>query len=1198
MGHRRTDLTTVRYSRFGAWESQWVSRTNYNSLLFQDFQINRYILGIFYKLRYPTSAIKIKRFSMNMIIIATTVYVPMTVNIGLRFFNSDYMATLVVYMYRLLKFHTYVSRATRTAGVVIGSARSKQLAYLYGTGHVSSISFEYRMQLYYTQYIRGLHALDQVLICGLLVANRKNGVIVSNTVFLGKMLQTMFNRVIVHLLPMPTHEVLVHTQSNTWVTQRIVQYNHRYVEHSIADIEDQDTHIAENKLIDLRSVARSHRKKYKSGINIFIDTANDKLQQSVFARFEHLFDEIKACYSRLSFLYYRYVGLIDSSETIMFALVHTRIALSRLERLLRYMRTHIKRSYTQNVISRARVNAMYGALGTFTRIAQHVRLGALNPDLDQTAHVAVEDQWDEEKEQRVLQKIQNKSYYYFFSMHADMTGLLYRLAEKTTTMSYVETKVRRRAKALSKFVIGTNGLYTAYPYLATHREMSRATRSKRILNRMARSKDTIRRLVRHLWNKETRGYILPEALSTISFAPISKKYFRVLLRGYLYHIKRVRNIIPKGISRKLPIKYRLLFVCVHEVEEWCMHQMRTMRRTMSSSANTLNGVGLFRVKHILLGVRKQYKAILWYERRILRMRIRTKHILLNAISEYGRVHPPLVDTILVRRNILMVLAGQLMRITARMDLRVLDNIVASSFIKSTIGAGRKKRKWKSKNGQRLVRKKRGVSRGRGLMSNIMIALQQTASSAVSVRTMYSGLSRLQNFVAVLKRRLRRSIIYYTKLASEYVKKMGLIKLDMKRALGQINKETSMSLLIQQHGYVHSIVRAFTNYSYYTKLVDMRLVQLTDSTTDTRLYNRPSAFETTIYKPVFKIAHSNSRAIMSAITNVSVDLLYICARLGAFMAYTARIVHRALLSRLTMKMPIRLYVNLLGQLNTMNASFVKYTSKVKHVQEYIYLTKVRMRYATILGQNGIHTFISRLGRIFYSRQKQLYSGERWLFVKLDRVTQVMMHKWFIDTLTVFNLYMEDTLSRYLNMRVLLILNFFRERLKRWNPRIFIDRIGMGRKNQKQLASKRKKKFPPMISAKLLCEYVRNRIERGSYMNRIFRDIRYWQKLELRKLNRLQHRSPKTFYRIEKKYPLDGIRILISGPRKKAKRKKRVYYHIWLRMHDYSRRMPLQTVNRNIEYHKLHARRRASAVGVKVWLAFRSISQNAKKGIIGT
>ena len=90
MGHRRTDLTTIRYSRFGAWESQWVSLTNYNSLLFQDFQINRYILGIFYKLRYPTSTIRIKRFSTNLVIIGTTVYVPMATNIGLLFFNSDF----------------------------------------------------------------------------------------------------------------------------------------------------------------------------------------------------------------------------------------------------------------------------------------------------------------------------------------------------------------------------------------------------------------------------------------------------------------------------------------------------------------------------------------------------------------------------------------------------------------------------------------------------------------------------------------------------------------------------------------------------------------------------------------------------------------------------------------------------------------------------------------------------------------------------------------------------------------------------------------------------------------------------------------------------------------------------------------------------------------------------------------------------
>ena len=41
---------------------------------------------------------------------------------------------------------------------------------------------------------------------------------------------------------------------------------------------------------------------------------------------------------------------------------------------------------------------------------------------------------------------------------------------------------------------------------------------------------------------------------------------------------------------------------------------------------------------------------------------------------------------------------------------------------------------------------------------------------------------------------------------------------------------------------------------------------------------------------------------------------------------------------------------------------------------------------------------------------------------------------------------------------------------------------------------------MNSAKLLCEYIRNRIERGMYIKRIFKEVRYWQRFELRKLNR--------------------------------------------------------------------------------------------------
>src|SRR5690606_21410299 len=135
------------------------------------------------------------------------------------------------------------------------------------------------------------------------------------------------------------------------------------------------------------------------------------------------------------------------------------------------------------------------------------------------------------------------------------------------------------------------------------------------------------------------------------------------------------------------------------------------------------------------------------------------------------------NAILVKRNILMALSGQLMRLTAQMDISMLDNVVVSARRKSIMRAHLLKRKRRTSIAHRRKRNKRVDTRGKGIMYNIFISLQQMASQAESVRTMYSGLSRLQNFVAVLKRRLRRSIYYYTKIASEYVKKMGLLRIE-------------------------------------------------------------------------------------------------------------------------------------------------------------------------------------------------------------------------------------------------------------------------------------------------------------------------------------------------------------------------------------------------------------------------------------
>lgn len=140
-----------------------------------------------------------------------------------------------------------------------------------------------------------------------------------------------------------------------------------------------------------------------------------------------------------------------------------------------------------------------------------------------------------------------------------------------------------------------------------------------------------------------------------------------------------------------------------------------------------------------------------------------------------------------------------------------------------------------------------------------------------------------------------------------------------------------------------------------------------------------------------------------------------------------------------------------------------------------------------------------------------------------------------------------------------------------------------------------RYPPMTSAKIVCEYIRNSIEEGIYTNRVFRSIKYWQKGENRLYKEFMHEYPRYYYRADKKYPVDGLRILVSGPVKKARRKRRIYYHEWVRSMEFTRRLPLQTFEKNIEYYHMQARRIASVVGIKVWIAFKAVPKRLKMGV---
>jgi hypothetical protein len=64
------------------------------------------------------------------------------------------------------------------------------------------------------------------------------------------------------------------------------------------------------------------------------------------------------------------------------------------------------------------------------------------------------------------------------------------------------------------------------------------------------------------------------------------------------------------------------------------------------------------------------------------------------------------------------------------------------------------------------------------------------------------------------------------------------------------------------------------------------------------------------------------------------------------------------------------------------------------------------------------------------------------------------------------------------------------------------------------------------------------------------------------------------------PLKGIRILLSGPPSKARRKSKVFYHLWVANHYITGNMPLQSFDYVIDYYQTYIVLKRASLGLKV------------------
>lgn len=176
----------------------------------------------------------------------------------------------------------------------------------------------------------------------------------------------------------------------------------------------------------------------------------------------------------------------------------------------------------------------------------------------------------------------------------------------------------------------------------------------------------------------------------------------------------------------------------------------------------------------------------------------------------------------------------------------------------------------------------------------------------------------------------------------------------------------------------------------------------------------------------------------------------------------------------------------------------------------------------------------------------------------------------------------------------------------------------------------KKFPPILSSRLVGEFFLFELEKGESIYRVLKNIQKFQlkeKFQLRKdfygilkkrmfnflvnhkyLNRkyLKKSNFFSFYLLNlkssfydfllqlnevisneitnKKFPLLGIRIECSGSTKKGKQARMVAYHHIIKNHKFFGKMPYQSVMADVDYYQTFARTKSGSIGIKVWIFF--------------
>jgi hypothetical protein len=151
----------------------------------------------------------------------------------------------------------------------------------------------------------------------------------------------------------------------------------------------------------------------------------------------------------------------------------------------------------------------------------------------------------------------------------------------------------------------------------------------------------------------------------------------------------------------------------------------------------------------------------------------------------------------------------------------------------------------------------------------------------------------------------------------------------------------------------------------------------------------------------------------------------------------------------------------------------------------------------------------------------------------------------------------------------------------------------------------KYYPPILNAKVVCDYFIYMVHGKKSIRGAFYKIRQWQldniqrrlSLESMYFKTQMKRSPLKYldHLSYKKYPIMGIRIECSGNKKKGTMARKFFYGDVIKNISIVQKNPNNTFSADLDYYQSFALTKSCSIGVKVWVFFKTHLYNSHGSI---